>query len=83
MLKYWMEQKQQSLFACLFTVDLNQTEFISFLKNTHKSLLPQLGSWQHTMREDKKSATKYRFFFFHCSNLLKQKDTQAKGGHHL
>lgn len=29
MLKYLMEQKQQSLFTCLFTVDLNQTEFIS------------------------------------------------------
>lgn len=31
-LKYLMEWKQQMLFTCLFTVDLNQTEFIAFKK---------------------------------------------------
>lgn len=70
-LKYLMEWKQQTLFTYLFTVDLNQTEFIAFKKNTYRGLLPQLGSRMHTMRQDKKSATKYRFFF------LLQQPTEA------
>lgn len=52
-----------TFFTCLFTVDFNQTEFIAFKKNTYKSLLPQLGSWKHTMRQDKNQPQNKDIFF--------------------